>query len=51
MKPRLLCHLYDQQARLSFCLKGEMKMAELISKIVLVIILVAEHLKGGKPHA
>ena len=30
--------------------KELLHMAEIISKIVLVIILIAEHLKGGKPN-
>jgi len=34
-----------------FCLKGVLTMAEIIAKIVCVIILIAEQIRGGKNNA
>ena len=34
-----------------FCLKGVLSMAEIVAKIVYVLILIAEQIKGGSKNA
>ena len=50
MKPRLLLLVRVTSGAILMS-ERSMKMAEIIAKIVLVIVLIAEHLKGGKPNA